>query len=262
MIMKKIFVMFLTQLYLELKIRMRYLTSSISDLVIYAGTFIAILFFTSTSELGDYYHTNQGVFLVLIGYLFWGIGTSAMDTVSECVEGDAQAGILELELQCIFPIWIVNFIKNIADNVYIWIYLMIISFFTCLISNYSFIGLLWLFILTIVFSSISNLGMFGIGLLFGAGSIHFKHMGQWATVLQAVLILVSNVAVPLQSKYQEILPIVGGIEIVRSLFLGKTVNGMYYIAFIGINIFWLLIGIVIFNLMVSYEKKNGSFEVF
>lgn len=255
--------MFFVQFILELKIRIRYLTSSISDLVIYGGTFIIVLFFTNTSFLERVYAApDNGVFLALIGYLFWGIGTSSMDTVSQCIENDATAGILESEVQCAFPLWIINFIKNIASNIYLWVYLIIIGALTCMLSHYSVISLCYLLALTIVFSSISNIGMFGIGLIFGAGSVKFKHMGQWGNLFQVMLLIASNVATAMQYGTQKFIPFTMGIELTRKIFLHKNIDYQYFLLFILINVCWMVLGVVIFNFAISYEKRHGSFEAF
>lgn len=260
--MKKILNLVIVQFYLEFKIMIRYLVSSISDLLLYAGTFIVVLFFTNTEKLGEFYHTQNGIFLVLIGYLFWGVGTSAMDTVSQCIENDAKTGILEIESQSIIPLWGINFIRNIVNNIYMWIYLIIIGVVVCMLSSYSLKALIFLLFVTLLFSMISNLGMFGLGLFFGAGSVRFKHMGQWAMLFQAILLIGSNITYPLQSNYQLILPYVGGIEISRRVFLGLTIDGKDFMYYLLINVCWFLIGILIFNFAVRYEKKKGSFEVY
>ncbi|MCR1901405.1 hypothetical protein [Ligilactobacillus apodemi] len=260
--MKKILNVIIIHFYLELKIMFRYLVSSLSDLLLYAGTFVIILFFSNTEQLNLFYHTNKGVFMVLIGYLFWGGGTAAMDTVSQCIENDAKTGILEMEIQSIVPLWGINIIRNIINNIYIWIYLTIIGIALCVISNLSLKSLLYLLFITLIISTVSNLGMFGIGLLFGAGSVRFKYMGQWSMLFQAVLLVGSNITYPVQSNFQLILPYVGGIEITRKLFLNQNINVSSFGYYLLINVCWLFIGILVFNLTMAYEKKKGSFEVY
>ena len=87
-------------------------------------------------------------------------------------------------------------------------------------------------------------------------------MGQWATILQALLVMFSNIYQPMITPYQQIIPYASGIEIVRSLFIGKSVPLSTYIIFLAVNSFWLIVGIVIFNYCFKKEKKNGSFDAF
>ena len=49
---KKLFNIFWIQLYLELKLQIRYVNSAISSLVLYAGAFLVVILFTNPAQLG------------------------------------------------------------------------------------------------------------------------------------------------------------------------------------------------------------------
>lgn len=99
-------------------------------------------------------------------------------------------------------------------------------------------------------------------MIFASGSIRFKRMGQWATILQALLLMLSNVYLPVYNVFQEIIPYVGGVEIVRQIFLGHGISISKLILFIMVNVVWFLVGILVFNFSIRKERKNGSFDTF
>lgn len=152
--------------------------------------------------------------------------------------------------------------QTIVEELYTWIYLIIISIFTSFFAHFSLLDFWIVFLLTFVFTLISNLGMFGIGMIFASGSIHYKRMGQWATILQALLVMFSNIYQPMTTPYQQIIPYASGIEIVRNLFLGRSISLSTYLIFVVVNLLWLIIGIFIFNYCFKKEKQNGSFDAF
>ena len=259
---KKLFNIFWVQLYLELKLQMRYVNSAISSLVLYAGAFLIVILFTKPAELGQAYGTKQGVLFTIVGFLFWSIGIASLGGCSNGVETDERTGLLESETQSVFPLWVLYFIQTLAENLFVWIYLLIIGIVASFFSMFTVAELLKAILLTFAFSLISNLGMFGIGMIFASGSIKFKRMGQWATILQALLLMLSNVYLPVYNAFQEIIPYVGGIEIVRQIFLGHGVSLSKLMLLIVVNVIWFLFGILIFNYCIKKERKNGSFDAF
>ncbi|WEV40604.1 hypothetical protein [Lactobacillus sp. ESL0681] len=259
---KKVWQLFWVQLYLELKSNLRYLPATLSQFLIYAGALVAIMLFSDTSEMGKLYHTNNGVFIILIGYLFWSLGISQLGSCAMAIESNEKAGILESEVQSVFPLWLLYLIQALADSAITWLYLIVLSIGTCLFTSYSLGEMIWLLILTFILSLISNVGMFGLGLIFAAGSLRFKQLGQWSTIFQAILLMVSNVYLPICSVWQELVPYVGGVELVRKLFLGQRIFTMQIVNYLLVNLVWLIIGIFIFNYFFKKERKNGSFEAF
>ncbi|MBA1393423.1 hypothetical protein EQ500_06020 [Lactobacillus sp. XV13L] len=259
---KKLWTMLFVQLYLELKIKLRYLNATISELVLYAGALFVVLFATDSGQLGRSYGTKEGVLITLIGFLFWSIGISAMGACSNKVEVDERTGLLESEAQSVFPLWLLYFIQTLATEIFVWVYLIILGVGVSFFSQFTVGELLWAIVLTMLFALVSNLGMFGIGMIFAAGSIRFKQMGQWATVLQALLLMFSNVALPVYNNFQELIPYVGGVEIVRQLYLGRSVSAGKVLLFLLVNVVWMLVGILFFTYSIRKERRNGSFEAF
>lgn len=260
--LKQLITLFVVQFKLQLKIKLRYLNATITQLIIYAGALLLILSGANGNNIGQQYGIKGNVLITLIGYLFWSSGVAALNFCSNGVEADEVAGIFEIEVQSIFPIWLIYLVQTIVEEFYTWVYLIIIGIFTSFFAQFSMLDLCIAFLLTFVFTLISNLGMFGIGLIFASGSIHYKRMGQWAIILQALLVMFSNIYQPMTTPYQQIIPYVSGIEIVRNLFLGRRVSLSTYLIFVVVNLLWLIIGISLFNYCFKKEKQNDSFDAF
>ncbi|UQS83610.1 hypothetical protein [Bombilactobacillus thymidiniphilus] len=141
-------------------------------------------------------------------------------------------------------------------------YLIFLGVATSLFTNLKFSTILLAIIYVTILSMLTNLGMLGIGFIFASGSLSFKRIGQWSTLLQAAIILFSNVGIPLTTPLQLIVPFSGGIEIVRSLILNKPISVNELIITLIVNILWFIAGIVVLNVSVKNERKNGSFTAF
>lgn len=63
---KKLFNIFLIQLYLELKLQIRYVNSAISSLVLYAGGFLVVILFTNPAQLG----VGPGIWYQTRGFIY------------------------------------------------------------------------------------------------------------------------------------------------------------------------------------------------
>lgn len=250
------------ELEMETKTRCKYLASTLSDFVIFTLAYVAVLFFADVTAINQSYHTDDGTILILIGFMFWNVGVVAMDISTQTIESDSRVGILETEIQSKFPLWFLIVIRSWVTNLITFGYLLTISLITAVVVGQSVSTLLSVILLVMLISSISNLGMFGIGLIFGAGSLIFKSIGQWATLLQGVILIFANVAIPYTSWFQSILPFGLGIEIVRSLYLQRSIQWITVLTYIIINVIFCGIGLIIFNAALQHERKYGSFEKF
>lgn len=251
-----------TELEMEAKTRYKYLASTLSDFVIFTLAYVAVLFFADVTAINQTYHTNDGTILILIGYMFWNVGVVAMDISTQTIESDSRAGILETEIQSRFPLWFLIMVRSWVTNLITFGYLLIISLITAIVIGQSVLSLLNVILLVMLLAFVSNLGMFGIGLIFGAGSLIFKSIGQWATLLQGIILIFANVAIPYTSWIQAVLPFGLGIEIVRSLYLQRSVEWITVLTYIIINVIFWGIGLMIFNTALQHERKHGSFERF
>lgn len=81
-------------------------------------------------------------------------------------------------------------------------------------------------------------------------------------IFQALLLFVSNIAMPMTNMFQMIAPFGLGIELSRNLFMGLNLEIDKIIIYIFINSLWLIIGYLAFNYSILQERKYGSFEQF
>ncbi|UQS83609.1 hypothetical protein [Bombilactobacillus thymidiniphilus] len=98
MIRQGIIRLFLVELKMEWITRMKYIMASIGDFVVFTVTFLAVTFVAPVSAVNSTYHTNQGLLLIMIGYMFWNLGVVAMDIGTQVIESAAKSGILEIEM--------------------------------------------------------------------------------------------------------------------------------------------------------------------
>ncbi|WP_125605750.1 ABC transporter permease [Lapidilactobacillus bayanensis] len=250
------------ELAMEVKTRRKYLLATLSDFVIFTIAYAAVLFFADVSEINSSYHTHDGVLLVLIGFMFWNAGVMAMDLSMQTIETDSRAGILETEMQSKFPLWFLTLIRSWVSNLITFGYLLLVGIATAIIVGRSVLTIIEIVFLVMLVSCIANLGMFGLGLVLGAGSLVFKNIGQWATVLQGVILIFANVAIPYTSWIQAVLPFGLGIEIVRDLYLDQKITLVTVLAYLVVNVIFFGVGLLIFNAALRYERKYGSFERF
>lgn len=259
---KNVFIMVWVEAVMEVKTRFKYGMSAISDFVVFSITFLAVVFFTNVKNMNGFYHTTDGIMLMLIGYMLWNTGVVAMDVASQSIESDAKTGILESEMQSKFPLWFLLIVRSFISNILLFIYLILLSLVTVFFAKISLLSLFKANLLVFIFSGITNFGMFGIGLIFGGGSLRFKRLGQWSTMLQAGMLLIANVAIPYEMWPQLVIPFGGGIEIVRMIYLGHSIDTMFVFSFLIINVAWFICGLTIFNLLIKRERRVGSFDTF
>lgn len=260
--LRNVWNMVAVELVMEAKTRYKYLASTLSDFVIFTLTYFAVLFFSDVSAIDSGYQTHDGILLVLIGYMFWTVGVVAMDTSTQTIESDSKAGILEMELQSKFPLWFLGLVRSLVANLITFAYLLIVGVITALVSAEPLVSIVEIIFWVMLISCISNLGMFGLGLIFGAGSLVFKSVGQWSTLLQGAILIVANVAVPYTSSIQSIIPFGSGIEIVRNLFLHQNVTLGAVLIYLVVNAVYFGVGLCIFKIALKHERKSGSFERF
>lgn len=259
---KQLWMLFIVQLESVIKLNIRYLNSTVSQMFLYAGAFLIVLFVTDTSKMARYYNSKAGVLVAMIGYLFWSIGISSFQSCSNGVEIDEREGTLESEMQSAYPLWLIYLFQILGENIIVWLELLVISIVTCFLSHFTFNDLISSLLLTFVFSQISNLGMFGMGMFLASGSIRFKKMGQWSVIISSLLMMFSNVFSPAFLGIQEIIPYVCGVELVRNIVLGQGFVMHQFLIFLLVNAAWLIAGIIVFSYSIKYERKNGSFDAF
>jgi len=248
----------------QITVKSKYKSQLIGSAIIFTLTYVFVILISDPSILASSYSTsvNNGKILLLIGYIFWNAGVLAMDTATDSIELDSKMGTLETELQSPYPYWLLVIVRCETYNLFgLILYLFLFLFSSYFIQIHWLTGLL-LMIQVALISLISNLGMIGIGLLFGALSIRVKRLGQWISILQTFMIFIGNIIFPVTYAVQWMLPFASGINISRSLFMHQGVSLLQLFAYIVLNLLWLGIGIVVFDYSLNKEREYGSFERF
>ncbi|HBO47468.1 MULTISPECIES: hypothetical protein [Pediococcus] len=248
----------------EFEVRTKYKVQFLSSIAIYTVTYLIVIYIASSPTMAAYYHTSvtTGKVLILIGYLYWNAGVLGMDAASDAIESDAKAGILESELQSPHPLWLLIIVRSGVNNILGIFYFLVIISLSSFSIKLTLLKALVLVVQLFLISMLSNIGMSGIGFVFGAVSVHVKRVGQRATIIQTALLLIGNITIPLFSPLQNIIPFVSGIEISRLIYLQHSIPLNLILIYIAVNFIWLIIGVCIFQYSIKYEKTNGSFEVF
>ncbi|MYV06287.1 hypothetical protein [Furfurilactobacillus milii] len=247
---------------MQMKTDIKCLSSTVSEFILYTFAYLAVVIFGAVKGMNAFYHTNLGVVMILIGFMFWNMGVVAMDESTLFIETGARTGILETEIQSRFSLWFIALVRSWVTDIYYFVYLLILSVITAFVISVPVLQLVKADVLVFVIAIISNVGMLGIGLLCGAGSLRFKRVGNWSSILQSAILFVANVAMPNYFGAQLLLPFGAGIEITRHLFLGQSVSlnliGIYF----GVNVIWFALGLVVFCHAMQKERRIGSFDRF
>lgn len=252
------------QFMLEWKTKIGYGMSTISDIILYIITYLVVMFVYNSNGMAEFYKVddNYSSVLLLIGFIFWNVGCISLDMSSQTIESDSKAGIIENEIQSKYSFPIIIWIRSLCVTLFSYIYLFVLVVATNCFVGLSLFNVIALIVNLLLVSFISNIGMFGIGLLFGSASMRFKRIGQWIVIFQALLLFVSNIAMPMTNIFQKIAPFGFGIELSRNIFLGLSLELETIILYILINSFWFILGYFAFNYSIFRERKYGSFEQF
>ena len=250
------------EMIMEVKTDLKYFSERLSSFAIFTFIYLAIVVLGAARGMDLFYHTNLGIVMILIGFMFWTTGVVAMDESTQFIQAGAQTGILESEIQSRFSLWFIALVRSWVTDVYYFVYLIILSVITAIVVSVPILQLLKADILVFFVAIIANLGMLGVGLIFGAGSLRYKHVGNWSSLLQSAILFVANIAIPSTFAAQLALPFGAGIEITRHLFLGQSVSLSLVVIYFVVNALWLAIGLFVFQAAMRKERRVGSFERF
>lgn len=79
-------------------------------------------------------------------------------------------------------------------------------------------------------------------------------------ILQTAMLIVSNALSSTRNNFVFLIPFSLGIDIVRDVYMGNMVNPVSVSVYLGINLFWLMIGEMYFSRVLKYERKYGAFD--
>lgn len=258
--MKEYYNMLKTEMLLDFKELFRYKISIVSDFVLFTIMYIAIYYFNINTAFSSISET-EGKIIVLIGYIFWQMSSTALGFSSSSIKSDVNRGILELELQSKFNVIFLMLINLFTYMVYSILSVLGIFIFMMLFGGTGIDDLRMIFV-SYIYSIPSVIGMFGIGLIIGAVTLIEKSVGQFVFIIQTALLFISNALSPSRPDLIYVLPFSYGIDITRNQYLGVAVDSKCVIMYIAVNLFWLLIGTKIFNITLKRIKKSGTFDTY
>ena len=252
-----------TQIILDFKELFRYKINIISDFMLFTLMYIAIFYFNASTAFSSFYSLSEteGEVLVLVGYIFWQMSSTALGFSSSTIKCEADKGILELKLQSKFNIIFIMFIQLFSYMVYSILSILGIFLFMIIIGNTSIHELKMIF-LSYIYCIPSVIGMFGMGLIIGGIALIQKSVGQFTYIIQTALLFISNALSPTRPAIIYILPFSYGIDITRNKYLGGPVEIRHIIMYIAVNLLWLLVGTLIFNICLKHIKRCGSFDTY
>lgn len=247
----------------DFKILFRYKKSLISDIIIFVSVYICILVFSETSSFADYYNLSSdgGPTLLLIGYIFWSFSSVALGFSSTVISSDARTGMLEVKLQGILPYYLQIFLSVMVSAIETIIILVIISLFSVLINLINLSSLYFVFV-SIVLSIPSIIGMFGIGLILGGLSLKEKNIGQFVSIISAILLFLSNTLIVNLPNIIYIIPFTSGIDLIRKLYSKSFFDTNLFIINLIVCGVWFIIGVLTFEYFLNIERARGNFDTF
>ena len=239
----------------------RYKLQIFSEAMMFVLIFVACI----VSDWGSSFIYELGVSeddsikLVFIGYMIWQIGCIALGYSSNFIKTEAIEGILEVKQQSVFSYEVLLFFRMLISVI---TSISISAIVTCafmLFWKWTFEQ--YILCLKALFLGIPVIvGMFGMGLLFGAAVLREKSIGKSVMIVQAVLLFFSNVFSTTKLKWILIFPYTWAIDIGRDMYLGEAIEIVRIIAYFSINIAWLLGGHLVFQRALEDEKLKGMFD--
>lgn len=248
------------QLKLDFRRMLNYKISLISDISIFAVVIVST-FLTGLDVAfarGFEIDIISGKMLVLIGFIFWQISSTALGWSAANIRNETVLGTFELKMQSKFPISLMLFFQMLTYVIMSFVVLSIMFIIFILVVGGNIIEVLYI-PLSYLVAFPAVLGMYGIGLIIGGISLREKQTGNLTFILQSALIFVSDF-INVKSRIFNIIPFNAGIKIMRNLYLGNPVEPTLVADYILINIFWLIFGLAIFKVFLKKERKNGSFD--
>lgn len=249
-----------TEFILDIKKLTSYKVSFLTDIFM----FFIVLFTTLITGLDSAFANeyaidiNSGKMMVLIGFIFWQISSTALGWSSANIRGQSLSGTLELKMQSKYPTELLLLIEMLTY--------LIISFLSFFIIFIIFIVVIKgdlrdvIYILTSYIVAFPSLiGMYGIGLFLGGISLEEKQVGSLTFILQSALIFLSDLT-SIKGRLFNIIPFNAGIKIIRQMYLGYQVEGYLIFDYFIVNILWVIFGVIFFRYILKNVRKSGSFD--
>lgn len=237
--------------------RMQVFSEVMMFVLIYMACIISDWGSTLIYELGV--TKEESIKLVFIGYVIWQIGCIALGYSSNFIKNEAIEGILEVKQQSVFSYEVLLFLRMSISVVTSIVTFIVIAFVFMFFWGWSIVEYI-LCLKALSVGILTVLGMFGMGLVFGAAVLHEKNIGKSVLIVQAVLLFFSNVFSVTKFKWILLFPYTWAIDIGRNLYLGVPISIQTIIFYIVSNLCWLVMGLRIFAKAQKNERLYGMFN--
>lgn len=247
----------------ELKRCIRYKISFISDIIFFVLLFLGLFYMGNEKEVTGYYGVDiyQGRIIMLIGYLYWQLSSIALGISANVIKNEALSGTLEAKLLTRVPCVLLLFARLLA-GILVSMSSLAAVIAVVLITKLMPVSYLLRFLCSLLLYFPSLLGMFGIGLLFGGLALKEKSIGQFLFMIQAALLFISNIFSINDNIFGYIIPHIFGIGLARNYFVSGSILIGEFMFYLLLNILWLIVGSLFFNLILSLNKKFGFFSAY
>lgn len=249
-----------TELDLDIKRITSYKVSFITDILIFAMVLFSIFVTGLDNVFAKSYNIDitSGKMIVLIGFIFWQISTTALGWSSANIRGQSLSGTLELKMQSKYHAELLLFIEMITYLIVSFLSFFAIFIIFVLVMKGDLRDILYI-LLSYLVAFPALIGMYGIGLILGGVSLREKEVGSLVFILQSALIFLSDM-ITVRSRLFNIIPFNAGIKIMRQMYLGQNVESFLIMDYFIVNIFWLILGVVFFRYFLDKVRTNGSFN--
>lgn len=239
--------------WLELK---RYLFNTISSLlviyIIFLVYFFGIKFMTGPAM------SSSKLDILIIGYIMWMFALIGFQGTSYLVYEEMQRGTFEQMYLTPYGLEIIFLFRVFYDTLFSLVFTSTILILTMITTGRYFKFNVGHFLL-ILFLSIPS--MWGLGFVFGGLALIFKKIGAFLNLMNFILIaFVSINAYPL--NLVSFLPFTAGASSIQYMINNKDSfikNGgfplWWYFFLLGISLFYLTLGILIFRMLLRKARK-------
>ena len=237
-----------------------YRFSFIMDIVVMFG----ILSFAFISKSGyrfvSYYNISDNSEIVqktmiLYGFIMWMLSNAALTVICNGIREEFLKGTFLQKMMAIVPVWWLFLGKTISSVIITLLEIIVIVLLAKIIYSVTLFTTLSI-ILTII---VSFLGMFGLSLCLGALVLEKKKIGQLLLVIQAILLLLSDVFTVIDLPiYSKVIPLSLGNHLIRNIIINSLYN-RDLVFLVMVSLLWLVLGCVFFQLSYRRIKKVGYF---
>lgn len=237
-----------------------YKVGILSDIIVLSILYLSLIFLNTGTKLGLYYQNGDSPSLLLLGYIFWSYSISAISRLSSEIRAEQVKGTLQQKFMAVIPfnlILIGSILSNLLINSIVAITIIIIS---KVIAGVNII-FNWQALIALL---ITLTGMYGVALIFGAITLRVKKIGQLVFITQIIFLFISDTMTKtsISEGIGKILPLTAGIDLARRAVGGLNIGAIDWSVLIAVSIFWLIIGVYVFNNSQRYVKKHGLLNTY